>query len=199
MIHNDIHTKINKKSHILKFIVCKSLIDLDNILNSQNLIQQLNNLLQNSFPLQLPMSSSFVENMKLMVKKKHIDPNNVITILAIIPTHTTHTTHTTRTTHSTLSVKSIVGCVQIVIQSNTYTIINLCRIKGDRFRGIGKYLLKYSINHIRKISNVKIIYLSVSANNTKLQEYYQKLGWVKTHEYDFSSDTEPAFKMMYIL
>jgi len=174
-----------------KIIVFNSITELVDTFNDKpNLKNQLDELMQTSFPLQLPLSSSFIDNMKLMVKKGKIDSKKVITILAVLPRNGNYI---------------ITGCIQLV-KSNTnvgktlFTIINLCRFKNNVFKGTGKLLLDCAFKYVRNVSpKTKHVYLSVSANNTKLQEYYQKLGWIKTHEYDYSSDSEPAFKMVYIL
>lgn len=165
-----------------KIIVYKSILDLaDNL--DHLLKNQLNKLVQTSFPLELTLSSSFVDNMKQSVQKGHVENHSVITILC-----------------TTRSNTHIIGCVQLLKRSDTFKVINLCRLKGDTLKGLGRYLLKCATLHVKRIApQTSKIYLSVATNNTKLQEYYQTLGWIKTHEYDYDSDNEPAFKMVYIL
>ena len=75
----------------------------------------------------------------------------------------------------------------------------MCRITIPKYKGLGRKLIKYIIEFIKiyKPENNKL-YLSVSAFNTSLQNYYKALGWISTHQYN-SKSNKPEFEYMYII
>ncbi len=93
---------------------------------------------------------------------------------------------------------SIVGFAQTVLeQPDTHglrklRIINLCRIRTKNYKGLGAALISNIVQYHEQ-QGYKIVYLTVTARNSALQQYYKSLGWICTGMYDPIA-IEPAFE-----
>lgn len=181
---------------LIMFNTVDKLIDACN--SNNNLKKQLDNLMKECFPKYFPLGGSFIENMQSMLNKKLINSSTISTLL-VVKISSTPTPKDTTLKQKPIFSDKIVGCVQLIKDSNECKLINLCRKNHSSYRGLGSYILNCAIDYIRNYTKYRVIKLSVRANNTKLQQYYQTLGWTHTYNYDDSNVDEPAFEMIYFL
>lgn len=196
-----------KPKVLTDIVVFESVSDIINVFNSKHSLTlnghdmsykslqylkfQLDTLIRTSFPKYFPCGGSFIDNMNALLQSRKIKDDDVCTLLAI------------QYKNKNLSHCRVVGCVQLVkeqtsAKANIYRIINLCRKKDKEFRGIGKKLLTAVIEYSDGFNPKPMcIHLSVSANNTKLQAYYQRYGWTNTYKYNNQCETEPAYDFIF--
>lgn len=168
---------------------------------------QLDDLFRECFPMYFPLGGSFIENIRNMVKLGKIKSDKVATLILIQKNYTTPSRTPSTTPSTTRSGFTIIGCVQVIkggnddeyLSNTTCKIINLCRKRGKIYKGTGSYILECALKYIRTLSDYVCVKLSVRANNTNLQSYYQELGWKHTYNYDETNEYEPAFEMIYFL
>lgn len=75
--------------------------------------------------------------------------------------------------------------------------INLCRNQHKTYKGYGVLLIKKVLHYAKSFLKQPKLYLSVSAMNRRLQNYYSSLGWVNSFRY--SSSDEPEFEFEFKL
>jgi GNAT superfamily N-acetyltransferase len=97
----------------------------------------------------------------------------------------------------------VVGFAQTVLEKGDrrgirkLRLINLCRVRYKRYKGLGAALMA-KVNEYSRTEGHTIIYLSVTAKNSKLQLYYQTLGWMCTGVLEFNN-VEPTFEYTRLL
>ena len=173
-------------------------------LSSIEFKEQIDDLLRQSFNKYLHAGSSFTDNLIQLNKKKKIQSENLCTLIALQKCNN-EMADVSVADVSMMDV-SVAGCVQIVRELATettkikYRIINLCRKYGSINKGLGKILLECAFNYLKSLKKPPMcVYLSVSASNTKLQLFYQNLGWKNTYKFDTTTYIEPTFELLYFI
>ncbi|MHA1233821.1 MAG: GNAT family N-acetyltransferase [Promethearchaeota archaeon] len=93
---------------------------------------------------------------------------------------------------------SIIGFI-IIIQDREerVNIINFLIRKGERKRGYGSFLLKYTLKKIKTIDKIKTIVLNVSSKNKAAINLYQKFGFrIVQRIENYYRDKQSAYLMI---
>lgn len=137
-------------------------------------------LLSDSFPKHFSTKSLF-DQATLLLKCKKLKSSDIVTFVVL-------------DVHRNLAM----GFCQLLKEDNgkKHRIINLCRNKSKRYVGIGRSIIDNLLS-FAYFQNLKELYLSVEADNSRLQRYYIAIGWVNTYKYDIHSDI-PEFEFKWV-
>lgn len=170
----------------MKLVVFLSITDfLECFEKKQRYKQQIDKLLTSSFPQFFPSNGTITifSHLRNLINNRKILDDDIATFAKV---------------HET---DGIIGFVQLVREKNPakLRIINLCRVRNNKYKGQGQKLISSVINYL-ELSNTSHlrVYLTVSASNTRLQDYYEALGWINTKRYDVKSHF-PALEFAYLL
>jgi len=147
--------------------------------------KQINELISDCFPKFFSSRKvlSFSEQFKILINKRHILDENLQTFLIL---------HGGR---------NVVAFAQIYKdpKDKKFKLINLCRDK--RSKGMGTQLCIMIYQHLVENDITSLVYLNVSAENTKLIQYYEKLGWENTHSQHTpqTEDKKPTLELKYFI
>ena len=147
--------------------------------------QQLNHLIRVSFPSAFRTADDqFLDHMRTLPSDRRA---NIASVMAYDSRN-----------------KQVAGFVQLQYfpKKGVCLIANLCRIRRNKYKGLGRELLDAGVSLSEDAHpDIKRMILHVSSHNPKLKQHYESLGWklsrflsAAVHAYEWSIDDDLIFE-----